>query len=112
MSNVTQNPFQIKLGTAERLGLDADKVHVVSVPAGGAFGSRTGHKVGHQAARMSQIAGAPVTLVYSRLQEFQMAGRYKESVVIDIESGLSAEGRIVARKIDIHRDEGFGTDNS
>jgi len=105
----TQSPFQVQHRAAERLGVPTDRVRVVSVPAGGAFGSRTAGKLGARAAVLSRMAGAPVKLVYPRKFEFQAGARYKESVIVDLETGVSREGRILARKIGIHQDEGFGT---
>jgi CO/xanthine dehydrogenase Mo-binding subunit len=50
-----------------------------------------------------------VKYVYSRLDDIQRRGRYKESVIADISTGVTSDGRLQARKIDLYQDEGHGT---
>jgi len=106
----TQNPFLTRWRIAQQEGIDESQVRVISMPSGGAFGSKAGHTVADETVRMLEISdGAPVKYIYSRLADIQRRGRYKEAVVFDVTSGLDSLGRLVARKIDIFQDEGHGT---
>lgn len=108
----TQNPWLQRRRVAEELGLDESRVRVVAMPAGGAFGSKGGHVVGVEAARLSRLAGGgPVKYVYSREEEFQRRAAYKEVVVVDLATGVSRDGRVLAREVDIYQDWGKGTEN-
>jgi isoquinoline 1-oxidoreductase len=104
-----QNPFWVRHKVAEREGVDAEQVHVISSPAGGAFGAKADNIVGEEAAHLLQLTDRPVKLVYSRDDDIRRLGRYKEAVVFDVASAIDGEGRILARTIDIYQDEGFGT---
>jgi CO/xanthine dehydrogenase Mo-binding subunit len=104
-----QNPFWVRHKVARQSGLADQQVHVISTPAGGAFGAKADHIVGEEAADLLQLTDRPVKLVYSRRDDIQRGSRYKEAVVFDIASALDDEGRIVARTIDIYQDEGYGT---
>jgi CO/xanthine dehydrogenase Mo-binding subunit len=58
---------------------------------------------------LADWAGQPVMLVESRKADIQRRSRYKAAVLFDVRSAVDAEGRIVARSIDIHQDVGKGT---
>ncbi len=104
-----QNPFWVRHKVAEQEDIPPSQVHVITTPAGGAFGAKADHVVGEETVRMLQLTKRPVKYVYSRDDDIRRHGRYKEAVVFDIASALDAEGRIVARTIDIYQDEGNGT---
>src|SRR5262245_65133408 len=61
----------LKNGVAQRLGIDADKVHVVSHYVGGAFGSR-GNMTPRTALAAKKL-NRPVKLVPTRDQGFTIA---------------------------------------
>ena len=106
----SQNPFLARWRIAQQEEIDESQVRVISMPSGGAFGSKAGHSVGEEAVKMLEISdGAPVKYIYSRLADIQRRSRYKEAVVFDVTSGIDSRGRLVARKIDIFQDEGHGT---
>jgi len=107
----TQNPFLDRYNVAQELGTPIDSVHIISAACGGAFGAKTNHKVPGEASRMAKRAGRPVKYMYSRRADIQKRSRYKESVVVDISTGLSSGGHILTRTIDFYGDEGHGTHN-
>lgn len=107
----TQNPLLMRFRTARRWDVPEEQIRVVGLPVGGAFGSKTGHRVATEAANMSRRAKAPIKYVYTRAEQFNARSRYKDSVIVDISSGLTAEGRLTGRRIDIYQDEGFGTED-
>jgi CO/xanthine dehydrogenase Mo-binding subunit len=105
----TQNPFYVRRKIELQSGFAEEQVQVIASPAGGAFGSKTDHVVGEEAAYMLQITDAPVKYVYSRKDDIQRRSRFKEVVVVDVTTGIDGSGRLIARKIDIFQDEGHGT---
>ena len=48
-------------------------------------------------------------LLYSHKDQIQWRSQYKEACVIDLTTGVSANGMMLARKIDIIHDEGNGS---
>ncbi len=106
----SQSPFLARYNTAVAMHQPESEVHVVGLPMGGGFGAKAGHIVASEAANLAEMSGTPVKYVYSRKEEVQHRNRYKESVVIDISSGLTPDGRLLARKMDIFQDEGHGTE--
>jgi len=105
----SQGPFLQRELVARRLRIAESDVHVVGMPVGGGYGGKLGNPVSAETAELSAFAGAPVKYVYSRADQFLGRGRAKEPCVIDISTGLGADGRIRGRHIDIINDEGFGT---
>jgi len=106
----TQSPFLVRYNTARSIFQPESKVRVIGLPMGGGFGAKAAHMVGAEAAKLSEMSGTPVKYVYSRKEEVQHRNRYKESVVIDISTGVTPDGRLLARKTDIFQDEGHGTE--
>jgi len=93
------------------LSIRSDDIRVIAAACGGGFGAKTNLTAPKEAARMAKKAGKPIKLVYSRLADIQKLSRYKESVVVDISTGLSSSGMIVGRTIDFYGDEGYGSRN-
>jgi isoquinoline 1-oxidoreductase len=105
----TQAPFKIPPRTAKRLKISEDIIRVISMPVGGGFGVKVDTPAPTEAAMMAWRSKRMVKHVYSRAHQFFGRGRFKESTVIDIASGVASDGRLVARTIDLFQDEGFGT---
>jgi CO/xanthine dehydrogenase Mo-binding subunit len=105
----SQSPFWVRYDTARAMHQHESEVHVIGLPMGGGFGAKAEHIVGSEAANLADLSGTPVKYVYSRKEEVQHRNRYKESVIFDVSTGLTRDGRLLARKIDIHQDEGHGT---
>ena len=98
----SQFVYGLKAGVAQRLGIDADKVHVVSRFVGGAFGSK-----GTMTPRTALVALAarklnrPVKLVPTRDQGFTIA-TYRAETRHHIRLGAKRDGKIVG-----YRHEGW-----
>jgi len=92
----SQFVYGLKNGVAQRLGIDADKVHVMSHFVGGAFGSK-----GTMTPRTALIAFAarrlnrPVKLVATRDQGFTIA-TYRAETRHRVRLGARRDGRLVA----------------
>ena len=91
----SQFVYGLKNGVAQRLGIDADKVHVVSPYVGGAFGSK-----GTMTPRTALVALAakklnrPVKLVATRDQGFTIA-TYRAETRHRIRLGAARDGKLV-----------------
>jgi xanthine dehydrogenase YagR molybdenum-binding subunit len=92
----SQNVTGFKHGLAEQLGIDAEKIHVVSPYIGGAFGSR-----GSLTQRTALVAVAaqrlnrPVKLVATRDQGFTIAS-YRAETRHHFRLGAGPDGKLVA----------------
>jgi len=92
----SQFVYGLKAGVAQRLGIDADKVRVISQFVGGAFGSK-----GSMTPRTALVALAarklnrPVKLVATRDQGFTIA-TYRAETRHHIRLGAQSDGKIMA----------------
>ena len=102
----TQVPFTARGKTAEVLEIPEHRVRVVVSHLGGGFGGKCDfHFEGHVAA-LARAARRPVRLVLSRHEEFVAPDKVTHAMVVDIETGLAEDGRILARKARILLDCG------
>jgi len=108
----TQHPFKAREIVAKFLDLPPESIRIISMPAGGGFGGKTVNPVTGEAAQLSRMVKAPVKLVYSRKDQFQLLGTYKRAVIVDLTTGVKADGTMLARKVDIFQDAGYGTDGT
>ncbi len=105
----TQVPFAARDGVAHTLGIPQSHVRVIVPLLGGGFGSKCDyHFEGHVAA-LSRTARRPVKLVFSRREEFLAPDHRREGIVIELETGATREGRLVARRATLHLDKGAYT---
>ncbi|MFN8192966.1 MAG: xanthine dehydrogenase family protein molybdopterin-binding subunit [Nocardioidaceae bacterium] len=105
----TQVPFAARDGVAHTLGIPQSHVRVIVPLLGGGFGSKCDfHFEGHVAA-LARAARRPVKLVFSRREEFLAPDHRREGQVIELETGVTREGRIVARRATMHLDKGAYT---
>jgi CO/xanthine dehydrogenase Mo-binding subunit len=81
----------------------------MGMPVGGGFGGKTSNPVVPEAAVLAEWMGSPIKLMYSRRNQFQLKGSYKAACVVDLTTGVRADGRLMARQLDIHMDMGFGS---
>jgi nicotinate dehydrogenase subunit B len=105
----SQYPFRAREEISKRAKIPEANIHVIAMPVGGGFGGKAYNPVAGEATKIARYAQKPVKLLYSRKDQIQWRGKYKEACVIDLTTGVSANGRILARKIDIIHDEGNGS---
>jgi len=91
----TQNPLGARGAVATALGLEPGAVQVHNAYLGGAFGRRSVHDYVVQAARIAQVAGAPVKLIWSR-EEDTAQDRYRPAVTSRFRGALDDTGHPVA----------------
>lgn len=108
----SQYPFKARYIIARTLKKSEQNVRVIGMPVGGGFGAKISNPVTGESALLAKLVRKPVKLLYSRRDQFQKRGSYKAAVLVDLTTGISTDGRILARKIDTHQDVGMGTANT
>jgi len=91
----SQGPFSIHSELVRTFRLPPDGVRVIMPDAGGGFGGKHTGECGVEAARLAQAAGRPVSLRWTREEEFTWA-YFRPAAVIEIAGGLDANGSLVA----------------
>ena len=89
----TQVPFRTKLEVADAIGVPPDNVRVIASYVGGAFGGKCYGAPPVEAARLSQIVGKPVQVVFERAEEF-LFGRMCPAAVVNVRAGLTADHKL------------------
>jgi len=89
----SQNPFGIRGELSKAFHLPAEKVRVVIPDFGAGFGGKHTGEFAVEAARLAQAAGKPVSLRWTREEEFTWA-YFRPGGVIAAEASLDAAGRI------------------
>jgi isoquinoline 1-oxidoreductase len=105
----SQYPHKAREMSARYLKIPESNVHVIAMPVGGAFGGKIANPVSKEAASLATLVNAPVKLIYSRTDQFQLRSLFKAACIIDVTTGVSADGRMIARKIDCYQDVADGT---
>lgn len=91
----SQNPLGFKSAVAKALDLPSEQVTVHNQYLGGGFGRRAMPDYAVQAARLAQITGHPVKLLWSREEDMRQ-DRYRPAVLSRFKAGLDAAGNPVA----------------
>jgi CO/xanthine dehydrogenase Mo-binding subunit len=103
-----KQPFQTKDWLAEAIGVPAEQVTVFPVGIGGDFGGK-GFLTDEPAAYfLARATGRPVKMLMTYAEELT-AGVPRHAAVIKIKSGLTRDGRVVARQVQLYFNGGaFG----
>ncbi|MGE5611749.1 MAG: molybdopterin cofactor-binding domain-containing protein [Bacillota bacterium] len=89
----TQSPFGYHAELARTFGLPNDHVRVIIPDFGGGFGGKHTGEAAIEAARLARAAGRPVSVKWTRQEEFTWA-YFRPAAVIEIEAGLDAKGSL------------------
>jgi CO/xanthine dehydrogenase Mo-binding subunit len=92
----TQTPHILRAQLAEMFRLPVSAVRVVVPTLGGAYGAKCYPKIEPLTAVLAHVARRPVRLHLTREEEFVTVT--KHAVTIKMKTGLSSDGRILARK--------------
>src|ERR1044072_2046057 len=104
----TQGTFTIGADAAKELGLTESAVTTTVEHMGGGFGSKFGLGLeGMLACRLSKQTGSPVKLMFTRYDEFVMAGNRSGSWQ-KLKAGVKKDGTIVALQARQYRLGGIG----
>jgi isoquinoline 1-oxidoreductase len=91
----TQRPFAVKEELAAAFHIPVEHVRVIVPDTGSAYGGKHTGECAVEAARLAKGAGKPVKLVWTREEEFTWA-YFRPAGVIDVKSGIAADGKLVA----------------
>jgi isoquinoline 1-oxidoreductase subunit beta len=91
----SQNPFGCRGELMNAFHLPEANVRVVIPDFGAGFGGKHSGEAGVEAARLAQAAGRPVSLRWTREEEFTWA-YFRPAALIEAEAGLDAEGKLTS----------------
>lgn len=102
----TQSVFYTRELVAEAVGLPVSRIRVIQTVVGGAFGGKIGEENNSAiAALLALKAGRPVRLINDRPGDFA-AARKSLPAIINLKMGVSRDGRLVAKEMDVLADNG------
>jgi CO/xanthine dehydrogenase Mo-binding subunit len=103
----TQRPFGVKGELVEAFHLSPDKVRVIVPDTGSGYGGKHSGECAIEAARLAKAAGKPVKVAWTREEEFDWA-YFRPAGVIEIKSGVDAQGKLVAWEFHNYNSGGSG----
>lgn len=105
-----QAPHTVRQEMSRILDIPQSRIRIISTTAGGAFGSRLVTDMKEPvAAILSRKTGRPVKIVNTREEEFTTA-KTRYPYIIYIKTGITKEGRIIARQARVIVDNGAYND--
>ena len=93
----TQNPFGCRSDLMRAFHLSEDHVRVIVPDFGGGFGGKHTGEVAEEAARLAQAAGKPVSLRWTREEEFTWA-YFRPAALIEAEASLDDKGTLTSNQ--------------
>lgn len=93
----TANPFGVRGDLANGLGVSPDRVRVIVPDIGCAFGGKHQCEPALEAARLARAAGRPVSVQWTREEEFTWA-YFRPAAVLELRGELDGKGSLVAWK--------------
>ncbi len=91
----TQCPNRVRREVAAAFHLDPDKVRIIVPDTGGGFGGKHTGEVAIEAARLAREAGRPVSVRWTRQEEFTWA-YFRPAGLFEMRAGLGTNGMITA----------------
>ena len=91
----SQQPARVRQDLAQSLRVPAARVRVIVPDTGGGFGGKHSGEVAIEAARLALAAKKPVSVRWSRDEEFTWA-YFRPAGVIDMAGGLDDKGALIA----------------
>ena len=91
----TQRPFGVREELAAALDVPQDTVRVIVPDTGAGYGGKHTGEAAIEAARLSRASGRPVSVAWTRREEFTWA-YVRPAAVIDVRSGATTEGDLTA----------------
>jgi len=91
----TQRPFAVRDELASAFHVPQADLRVIVPDTGSAYGGKHTGEVAVEAARLARAANRPVSLMWSREEEFTWA-YFRPAGVIEVKAGLASDGRLAA----------------
>jgi CO/xanthine dehydrogenase Mo-binding subunit/aerobic-type carbon monoxide dehydrogenase small subunit (CoxS/CutS family) len=101
----TQYPFGDQGQIADALGIKADKVQVVQIPGGGAFGAKNDITLQIMLAMGALATGKPVKMVLTRAESLRVHVK-KHAMTMHYKTGATKDGKLVAMQAELLVDTG------
>lgn len=96
----TQTPFPVKQQVAQALGFPPQNVRIITPYLGGGFGGKSSARQAAEAARLAQLVGKPVQVVWGRAEEF-FYDTFRPAAVVKIRTGVDGAGKLVLWQFDV-----------
>ena len=103
----SQRPFGVQEELAAALHIPKDRVRVIVPDTGSAYGGKHTADAALEAARLARAANRPVKIVWTREEEFTWS-YFRPAGVIEIKSGISADGKLTAWEFHNYNSGGSG----
>jgi isoquinoline 1-oxidoreductase len=103
----SQRPFGIQEELASVFHIRKDQVRVIVPDTGSAYGGKHTADAALEAARLSRAANRPVKIVWTREEEFTWS-YFRPAGVIEIKSGIAADGKLAAWEFHNYNSGGSG----
>lgn len=103
----TQRPFGVRSELADAFRIPEERVRVIVPDTGSAYGGKHSGECAIEAARLAKAAGRPVRVVWTREEEMTWA-YFRPAGVIEVRSGVDAEGRLLAWEFHNYNSGGAG----
>lgn len=91
----TQQPSRVREELARAFRMNRDRIRVIVPDTGGGFGGKHSGEVAVEAARLAMAAKRPVSVRWSREEEFTWA-YFRPAGVIDVAAALNSNGGLAA----------------
>jgi len=88
-------PHQVKGDLVQALGVSSEQVRVIVPDMGSGFGGKHSGEAAEEAARLAKAAGSPVSVRWTRAEEFTWA-YFRPAAVIECKGGLDEKGSLIA----------------
>ncbi|HVJ67498.1 MAG TPA: molybdopterin cofactor-binding domain-containing protein [Caulifigura sp.] len=89
----SQQPSRVQSDLTQAFRISADQVRVIVPDTGGGFGGKHTGEAAVEAARLAKAAGTPVSLRWTREEEFTWA-YFRPAGLIEVRAGLDGDGKI------------------
>jgi CO/xanthine dehydrogenase Mo-binding subunit len=102
-----QCPFYVHKAMKRAFALDGDRVHIAQAVTGGGFGGKEEYPsvLAMHAALLAKLAGKPVRMIYGRKEDIEATTK-RHPARVDVTSGCTKSGELVALKIECLMDGG------
>ncbi|NLP59081.1 xanthine dehydrogenase family protein molybdopterin-binding subunit [Lutibacter sp. B1] len=97
----SQTPFGTRAELAKTFDMPLENVHIKQIFLGGGFGGKIYNQQAVEAAKLAKLCGKPLQLVWTRKEEF-MYDRFRPAAVINVTSGVNANGKLNLWDFDIY----------
>jgi CO/xanthine dehydrogenase Mo-binding subunit len=100
-----QSPYRDQMQVSRALGIQPERVRVISTPVGGAFGGKEENTVQIHLALLTMKTKRPVKMVWTR-EESGFAGLKRHPMIITMKTAVNEDGELLANKVRIVADTG------